>query len=182
RRSPRRPSRGGHVQVAGIADDHRVEPLPHASQEPGLRAREPERRARARRPLVLATVPYGLVPLDDLDAGAAQARDHLGVPRVAALVRPEVENPHDGAARSGSYSPPWVAAGSATGRPAAARCSSTTASARALPSSRSACWLVIISLISPSERNWIPTTISSTPRIRSGRWPIACPSTLSIVR
>ena len=32
------------------------------------------------------------MPLDDVDAGAAQARDHLRVARIVALVRAEVED------------------------------------------------------------------------------------------
>jgi hypothetical protein len=34
------------------------------------------------------------VPFDDIDAGPAEARDHLGIAWVAALVRSEVDDPH----------------------------------------------------------------------------------------
>ncbi len=44
---------------------------------------------------------------------------------------------------------------------------------------RSSCWLVIISLIRPSEKNCMPTTTSSTPSSSSGRCPIAWPPILS---
>ena len=158
-RSPARgPPRGRHVRVTGVADGDRVEIDVDSPQQSRLCEREPERGARTAPPLLLASLPHRLVPLDDLDAGPSEARDDLRVTGISALVRPEVQNTH--------YS----------------RTSSTSACDRSRSPTRSACWLVIISPIRPSERNWIPTTTSRTPRMRSGRPPIACPSTLRTLR
>src|SRR5205823_3062315 len=100
--------------------------------------------ARPERVLVLLSLEDGHVPLHHLDAGAAERREDLRVPRVGALVRPPGE----------SLQP---------------RTSSTRASLRSSASSRSSFWASTISLISPSEANCIPTTTSSTPRRSSGR-------------
>src|SRR5204862_8032579 len=114
-------------------------------------------RARARAPALPSPLPDRRVPLDDLDAGAAEARDDLRIPRVVALVGAEVDDPQE-------------------------RISSTRSSARSGSADRSSWWLVIISLIRPSEKNCIPTTTSSTPSVSSGRWPIAWPVALTTVR
>ena len=62
------------------------------------------------------------------------------------------------------------------------RTSSTICSIRSRSSRRSSCCDVISSESRPSDTNWIPTTTSSTPSVRSGRCPIACPQNHSIVR
>ena len=51
-----------------------------------------DERPSARLPLVLVLLPDRDVPLADVDAGTAEARDHLGVSRIRALVRPEIED------------------------------------------------------------------------------------------
>ncbi len=159
----RRPPRRGHVEVAGVADDQRVEGrLGPVRRELDLREREPYGRADPGRELVLAPLPHRDVPLRDLHPGPAQAGDHLGVSRIAPLVGAEVEHPH--------------------GAQAQERISSTSRSARSRSAPRSSCWLVIISLISPSEKNWSPTTTSSTPSSSSGRPPIEWPRIFSTVR
>ena len=98
RPAPRDSLRGGHVEVAGIAHD-----------QASKRVRRLPSRSRASAKAILATAPSPSdhlcrcfsqtlsVPLDDLDSGAAEAGDHLRVPRVVALVRPEVENASDSA-------------------------------------------------------------------------------------
>ncbi len=141
RRSPRRSARAAAEQ--------------RAAPPPG----QPRRGARAGRPVVPPPLPDADVPLDHLDAGAAQARDHLRVARVVALVRPEVEDPQ-----------------------AQRRISSTCSSARPAAPSRSSWWLVISSLRRPSETSCTPTTTSRTPSVSSGRWPIASPAIFSTVR
>ena len=156
-RAASRALRRGQVEVAGVADDHGVVALARPTEQAKLRAREPQRRRRARAPRVARSLPHGLVPLDDLDACAAQARDHLRVARVVALVRSEVEDLQE-------------------------RISSTCSSSRPRSSARSSWCVVIISPISPSERNCIPTTTSSTPSVSSGRCPIALPLSQSTVR
>src|SRR5581483_9237718 len=152
-----RASRRADVEVPGIADDHGVEGFVEPPPEPELCGREPRGGAEARAPLLLASLPDRHVALDHLDPGAPQARDRLRVPRIAPLVRAEVEDLQ-------------------------LRISSTSASARSRSDARSSWWLVISSVIRPSENTCSPTTTSRTPRISSGRWPIACPRTFSIVR
>src|SRR5207244_13246944 len=137
--------RGGEVGMAGVADDDGVERVARAPQEPRLRKREARGCARSRTPVPVASVPHRLVSLEHLHPCTPKARDHLRVPRIAPLVRPEVQDPH--------Y----------------ARISSTCDAAGSRSTPRSACWLVIISPIRPSEKKWMPTTTSSTPRISSGR-------------
>ena len=83
------------------------------------------------------------VPLEDVDARVAERGDHLGVARVVPLVRPEVEDAQRRRSSQGLL------------RPVRAR-------ARSAPA-RSSWWLVTISLSRPSEKNWRPTTTSSTP-------------------
>ncbi len=77
-----------------IADDQDVEVFAWAAQEPGLAGCEPRRCGDPGRPLVLV-FPDRLVPLNDLDARAAQAGDDLRVARIGPLVRPEVQSPHE---------------------------------------------------------------------------------------
>ena len=62
------------------------------------------------------------------------------------------------------------------------RTSSTICSIRSRSSRRSSCCDVISSESRPSDTNWIPTTTSSTPSVRSGRCPIASPQNHSTVR
>lgn len=73
---------------------------------------------------------------------------------------------------------------SVTPPPAGDQCSTSRTCGRPLRPARalSSWWLVSISPISPSDRNWIPTTTSNTPSRRSGLPPIAEPPTLSTVR
>ena len=52
RRSTRRAPRRRQVEVAGVADDHRVVALGRPPEQTKLRAREPQRRRRARAPRV----------------------------------------------------------------------------------------------------------------------------------
>ena len=145
------------VEVARVADDHRVGVFARAAHELRLREEQSQRRGRADAELVPAVLPDRHVRLDDLHAGAAQAGDHLRVPRIPLFVGPEVEDLQEST-------------------------SSTIASARSLAGERSSWWLVISSVIRPSERSWIPTTTSSTPRISSGRPPIAWPMIFTTVR
>src|SRR5437588_372263 len=156
-RSPaRRASRRGHVRLAGVADEERVHVAGHRAREPELRERDPCRRPRPRLP-VPRPLPHRHVPLDDLDPGPAQRRGDLRVPRIAPLEGAELEDLQD-------------------------RISSTSRSARSRSGTRSSWWLVIISLIRPSEKNWRPTTTRSTPSVSSGRPPIAWPPSFRIVR
>jgi hypothetical protein len=150
-------ARGRQIGVARIADDQRVERLSRPLQEPQLGSREACGGERPGTPLVLVSLPDSNVPLGDLDARTPQAGDHLCVPRIPAFVGPEIQDLQE-------------------------RTSSTKASARSRSETRSSWWLVISSVIRPSEKTWMPTTTSSTPRIRSGRPPIAWPIALTTVR
>ena len=85
---------GGQVEVAGVADEHDVELGVGLPQEAQLGRGQARGRADARLPALAPPLPDALVPLDDLDSGAAQAGDHLRVPRVVAVVRAEVEDSH----------------------------------------------------------------------------------------
>ena len=147
----------GQVGLAGIADDEGIDVPGHAAGEAHLCERDPSSGSGARSPPFTAPFPHGHVALYDLDPGAAKRRDHLGVPRIVPLVRAEIENLQE-------------------------RISSTSSSARSRSGARSSWWLVIISLIRPSEKNCSPTTTRSTPSVRSGRPPIAWPSSLRTVR
>ena len=151
---------GRHVEVAGIAHDQGVKAEPPAAeQESRLGERDPGDGPDSERPLVLPLFPHARVPLDDLDSGAAKAGDHLRVPWVVALVRPEVENPQS-----------------------QRRISSTCSSVVRPPPVRSSWWLAMSSLTRPSDRSCTPTTTRRTPSVSSGRWPIASPVSLSTVR
>ena len=99
--------RGREVEVARVADDHGVGALGRAcSEQPRLGGSEPERGRRPGRPAVAPALPDADVPLGDLDARAPEARDHLRVPRVVALVGAEVENPHPEGRPTRSSTPP----------------------------------------------------------------------------
>jgi len=116
-------------------------------------------------------------------AGAARGRISE---RVETAARAKPARPLCGAAKSASETaarakPARPLCGAAKSAPQE-RISSTSSSARSRSCARSSWWLVIISLISPSEKNCIPITTSSTPSINSGRCPIACPSALITVR
>src|SRR5439155_12669073 len=111
--------------------------------------------------LVPASLPDRNMALAHLDACLAQAGDHLRVARIVALVGAEVEDPQTRRYES-------------TSSTCTSRCWRAAA--------RSSWWLVIISLIKPSVKNCMPTTTSRTPSVSSGRWPIACPVSLTIVR
>ncbi len=80
--------------MAGVADDHGVRLDSRPAKEPRLRDGETQSSTEPRPPLLPLTLPDRHMSLDDLDARAAKAGDHLGVAGVAALVRPEVEDPH----------------------------------------------------------------------------------------
>ena len=159
RPSARDPLGRGDVEVAGVADDDRVEALaPPAEEQARLGDPDPHRGGEPERPLVPPPLPDLRVPLDHLDAGTAKAGDHLRVPRVVALVRAEVEDAQ------------------------AQRRISSTCCSRWRPPVRSSWWLATSSLTRPSETSWTPTTTSSTPSVSSGRWPIASPVSFSTVR
>src|SRR5262249_30376395 len=162
-------ARGREVELAGVADHERVELRGRASEEPKLRDREPCCGRGAGLPVVPRSFPDGDVALDHVDARPAQRRNDLRVARVVALIGAEVENAQRARARLGAA---FVQE----------RISSTWSSACSRPPALSSYWLVSISLISPSEENWSPTTTSKTPSVRSGRSPIACPSALRTVR
>src|SRR5204862_35827 len=85
---------GGQVEVAGVADEHDVELGVGLPQEAQLGHGQARGRADACLPALAPPLPDALVPLDDVDSGAAQAGDHLRVPRVVAVVRAEVEDSH----------------------------------------------------------------------------------------
>jgi len=149
-------------------------------QQPCFRGGEPCRLRGSRRPAVAIVVPDGEVDLLDVDACLAQARDHLRVTRIRALVRAEVTDSQRGIGgirRPRSRNGRETAARAKPVRPLCGvakstpqeRTSSTSSSARSRSCTRSSCWLVIISLISPSEKNCIPITTSRTPSRRSGR-------------
>ncbi len=154
-------SRRGKIEVSRVSDEDRVELLAPVYEQSQLGPREPQPGADTRGELVLSSLPDRHVPLDDLDAGPAQTRDHLSIAGIAALVRAEVED-----AQSVGYE----------------RTSSTCTSRCSRAIARSSWWLVIISLISPSEKNCIPTTTSKTPSVSNGRCPIAWPVSLTTVR
>ena len=80
------------VEVAGVADDHRVEWHPRRESQAQLGEEEANRGAPARGPVVAPTLPDPFVPLEDVHTRVAERRDHLGVTRVVPLVRPEVED------------------------------------------------------------------------------------------
>ena len=87
-------TRGRKIEVPRVADDQRVEvtaPPPAPREQPGLRRCEAGRSPRSRTPAVALAVPDGNVLLLHLDANPAKTGDHLRVPRIAALVRPEVQ-------------------------------------------------------------------------------------------
>src|SRR5438876_1777854 len=152
----RRAPRDGHVRLARVADEDDVDVGGHPPREPELGQPDPRHGSRARRPVPLPR-PHRYVPLDDLDSRTPERRDDLRVARIVPLVRAEMQDPQD-------------------------RISSTSRSARSRSGARSSWWLVIISLIRPSEKNWRPTTTRSTPSVSSGRPPIAWPPSLRIVR
>ena len=93
---PRAASRAaGRSRWPGIADDRRRRsrrgsPAPARSR--ACAAASARGRRRPERPLVPPALPDADVALDHVDAGPPQAGDHLRVPRVVALVRPEVED------------------------------------------------------------------------------------------
>ena len=80
------------VEVARVPDDDGVERVFRGEAQPELRHAELQCQSPARRPVVPAALPHGCVPLDHLDACPAERGHHLGVPRIVALVSPEVED------------------------------------------------------------------------------------------
>jgi hypothetical protein len=80
--------------VARIADDDNVEVSGWPSEEPELRERESCDRADSGAPVLAVPLPDADVVLLHLDAGPPEARDHLRVARVIALVGAEVEDAH----------------------------------------------------------------------------------------
>ena len=104
----RDPARACHVEVPRIADEEHVELRGTHPQQASLREREPRCGRDAEPELVLGVLPDRDVRLGHLDARAAQARDHLCIPRVVALVRPEVENAHAERRQTSSSSPSYA--------------------------------------------------------------------------
>src|SRR2546430_250055 len=161
-----REPRGGEDRLHAVERDELADEeagpglgrAPSPPEEPVLGAGQPDpsHGSRARRPAP-PPLPHRYVPLDDLDSRTPERRDDLRVARIVPLVRAEMQAPQD-------------------------RISSTSRSARSRSGARSSWWLVIISLIRPSEKNWRPTTTRSTPSVSSGRPPIAWPPSLRIVR
>ena len=92
RPATRRPLRGGHVEVPGIADDDDVGVVVPSPRERALRAGHPRELPETERPVV--ATPDLPVPLDHRHARAPQARDDLRVAGGRAVVRPEVERLH----------------------------------------------------------------------------------------
>ena len=88
------PPRGRHVDVPRIADDQDVATERGSACEEDLGSKRPHQRPKAGRQLVAVGLPQRGVALDDLDACSPQARDHLRVARVVALVGAEVEDAH----------------------------------------------------------------------------------------
>ena len=90
----RHPSSRRHVDVAGVADDNHIEPDRGSASESKLGAKGTRVRSSARRQLVPLRLPQTHMAFDNVYACPAQARNHLGVPGVVALVRAEVEDAH----------------------------------------------------------------------------------------
>ncbi|MDQ3671192.1 MAG: hypothetical protein M3364_01960 [Actinomycetota bacterium] len=83
-----------HVEVSGIADDQDVRVQDGTECEPRFSADRPDERTHLRGKLVALRFPERNVSLEHLDTRSAQACHHLGVARIFALVRTEVENLH----------------------------------------------------------------------------------------
>ena len=96
RPSARRTLRRRQIEMPWIADDDGVRVRHMSCKQPRFRHREPRGGTGAGTPAVADAVPDGHVDLVDLNARPAQARDHLCVARVLALVRPEVRDLHRG--------------------------------------------------------------------------------------
>jgi hypothetical protein len=92
----------GKIEVAGVADHHDVEVARGAPKEAELRRHEASERGRACAPAVGLPLPDADVPLDYVDPGTPQARDHLRVARIVAVIGAEVENPHQPPIATGS--------------------------------------------------------------------------------
>ncbi len=84
----------GNVEVTRVADEDGVEGIARVPAEARLGESQAKARPPARGPVVAPALPDRGVPLDHVDARGAQRRDHLGIPRIVALVRPEVEDAH----------------------------------------------------------------------------------------
>ena len=159
RPAPGDASRGRQVEVTGIADEDDVRLALLVARE----STAPPSRTRdiCRSPSDQLLPPPDLpVPLDDLDAGAAEAGHDLRVPRR----RRGRTSRSRGPSRTDRSAEDLVDEPRARDRPA--------------PAAARRCWLVTSSESNPSERNWIPTTTSRTPSRRSGRRPIASPRQL----
>ena len=94
RTSMRGASGRGQIEVAGVADDQRVEVGRRPPKQLQLGEPEPNRGAGTGAPVVPAPLPDRHVPLLDVHPRAPQAGDHLRVARVVPLVGPEVEDAH----------------------------------------------------------------------------------------
>ena len=88
------PPRGRHVDVTRIADDHDIGSESGSARESDLGSSRSHERPHARRQLVAFRLPQACVAFHDLDARSPQARDHLRVAWVVALVGAEVEDAH----------------------------------------------------------------------------------------
>ena len=164
RRAPRREQ----VEVARIADDDGVGSRPATREQPQLG----EQRAARRRQARATTSP----PVPPRPARAARSPRH----RRRAAPRSPARCAGSGARRCRSRG---HARGATARRARAARArGSRRRAGRPRAPVRSSWWLVISSESRPSEKNWKPTTTSSTPSVSSGRWPIAAPVSLRIVR
>ncbi len=85
---------GGQVEVPRVTDEQDVEGILRRPEQPELGGRDARRGPGAGAKAVATAFPDADVPLDHLDAGPAEAGDHLRVPRIVALVGSEVEGPH----------------------------------------------------------------------------------------
>ena len=81
--------------MPGVADDDDVERHARASKQTKLGARESRKRFHPEPELVALALPDRNVVLDDVDAGASEAGDDLGVAWVVTFVGSEGENPHE---------------------------------------------------------------------------------------
>ena len=88
--------------MPGVADDDRISTVAGAQEQSHLGERESRDYLEPGAPLLLPPLPNGLVALADLDPRAAEARNHLGVTGIAALVGAEVDDPHPGRYRTRS--------------------------------------------------------------------------------
>ena len=114
-----------------------------------------------------------------LDVGRAQSRCSgsttcISCPSAATCSRSRLRNGAVGSPRSAGSRRRTCRSSGAAHALRQRRTSSTSCSIRSRSSIRSSCCDVISSERRPSETNWMPTTTSSTPSVRSGRCPMPC--------